>query len=217
VQKSVREKAGVNAVLDEDLARRMRQIDNTPALMSSLALLRNQVENEKWDDANRQAVLVGYGMGVLWAKVPAYVKLDAAQSDLREGSVERMEGLTAVVQAAMAAEEWKVAREAATELATKATGAPRHDGLTTLGLLDLRAGEANTAETWLLQAGKVEADVALKQRGPRTDLARALVETGRRSVVLKYLVEVEKWGWREGAKLLVWREEMLAGKLPDFN
>jgi hypothetical protein len=216
VQRTVREKAGVNPIVSEDLARRMRQIDSTPALMSSLALLRSYVESANWEDANGQAVIVGYGLGVLWARVPAYVKLEAAKGDLLTAA-NRNDALVTLTQAAMSAEDFPAAAEAARELAAKAKGAAQHEGAITLGLLAIREGNANQAETYLLQSGRVEADAILKQRGPRMSLAAALVESGRRSVVLKFLVDVEKWGWREGPKLLLWREELLAGKIPDFN
>jgi hypothetical protein len=98
---------------------------------------------------------------------------------------------------------------------TLTIGGPLHDGNMVLGEVALHRGDRSKAEQLLLKAGNTPGSPQLDQFGPNFLLARDLLVAGSKDVVLRYCDEVAKfWG---DPRLQAWRDEIAAGKTPDFG
>lgn len=94
-----------------------------------------------------------------------------------------------------------------------------HNGHQLLGQVALREGDLKAAERELLAAGATPGSPQLNNFGPRFDLARELLQKGRKEVVLKYLDGVDRfWGRTFPAnhrQLLAWKQQVGRGELPN--
>jgi hypothetical protein len=86
-----------------------------------------------------------------------------------------------------------------------------------LGRIALAEEDVEKASGFLLRAGRTPGSPQLNSFGPNMTLARDLLEIGQKKAVLSYFDLVETF-WEHGsAKLKQWREEIAAGKVPDFG
>jgi len=90
-----------------------------------------------------------------------------------------------------------------------------HHGNLVLGRLALKKGDLKQARQCLLEAGKSPGSPQLDSFGPNMTLAKELLEKGEKTVVLTYFELCGKF-WKD-AKLERWRQEVQAGKIPDFG
>lgn len=84
-----------------------------------------------------------------------------------------------------------------------------------LGRVELAAGHIDQANKYLLAAGKTPGSPQLDSFGPSFDLAAALLQRNQKQAVLKYLSEVSQF-WNNN-KLTDWKQEIEAGRVPDFS
>jgi len=92
-----------------------------------------------------------------------------------------------------------------------------HHGHLVLGHLALLDGDVKTAEKELLTAGKIDGSPQLDTFGPNMALAKALLEKGRREVVLAYFEECRKFWGDYLHELDTWKAAVEKGEIPDFG
>ena len=106
-----------------------------------------------------------------------------------------------------------------------------HEANCTLGRAALRDGDKKAAADFLKKAGATPGSPQLNSFGPDWTLASEMVQAGETQAVLDYFDLVEKFwvSWKNPksssakladmheAKLKQWREEVRAGKVPDFK
>jgi hypothetical protein len=92
-----------------------------------------------------------------------------------------------------------------------------HYGNVVLGRIALQLGDAASAGTRLLAAGKTPGTPALDTFGPNMALANELLANGQRDVVLQYLSECATFWKMEHGALSTWAAAIQAGKMPDFG
>jgi hypothetical protein len=91
-----------------------------------------------------------------------------------------------------------------------------HEGNVVLGRVDLHRGDIAGAKQHLLAAGETPGWPQLNSFGPNMALAKGLLETGERDVVLTYLESCGKF-WKMGNdKLMSWMATIRGGGTPDF-
>jgi len=224
----LREKTGGKfPELDAGERSRMREMDNTSAVLSTIALLRSQVESKNYEPASVQAMLVGMGLSGLWMRVPAYQKLNFAKEDLAADDPPLRDGaLKKLGYAAIDASEWELAKKTAAELLASTEkkpyigldpGALRHSALTIRGLAELGQGSLVVAEKTLVDSMKVRGEIMIRNNGPNFRLAKDLLAKGRKQAVDQFLVLVGESVWRDSAKAAEWRKDLAAGKEIDFG
>jgi tetratricopeptide (TPR) repeat protein len=139
-------------------------------------------------------------------------------------SKERLEVLTALASTAAAAADWERARRYATEALEAVAGHESewsygdavHHGHLAVGAAALAAGDVETAKRELLAAGATPGSPVLVSFGPNMALAKALLERGESAVVLEYFDECAVF-WKHGRALAGWRNDVRAGRIPDFG
>ena len=129
--------------------------------------------------------------------------------------------LTNAATAAFEAGDISKARQHATDLLNDAgrspNGNPVHYGNLILGRIALLEGDVGETERRLLAAGRTSGSPNLNSFGPNMTLARDLLRRGRKDVVLEYLNLCAVF-WKSGqSKLTVWKEDIRAGREPDFG
>jgi hypothetical protein len=97
------------------------------------------------------------------------------------------------------------------------TGNWIHHAHLVLGHVRLRAGDIQGAEEHLLAAGRTPGSPQLNSFGPNMTLAKALLERGRRRVVLDFFRECATFWMSRGDRLAEWHEAVSAGRIPDFG
>jgi|GEM_PF-1115623 len=228
IQSMVREKTGGKfPQLDAGERSRMREMDSTGAVLSTIALLRSQVESKNYETASVQAMLVGLGLSSLWARVPAYQKVNYAKEDVEAAPPPLKDAeLKKLGYALIDANEWDLANKTASELLTNTEkktnagldpGALRHSALTIRGLAELGQGNVLAAEKTLVDSMKVRGEFMIRNAGPNFRLAKDLLAKGRKQAVDQFLVLVGESVWKDSAKATEWRKDLAAGKEIDFG
>ncbi len=94
-----------------------------------------------------------------------------------------------------------------------------HHGNLILGRIALREGNVEEAKNRLIAAGTTPGAPTLDSFGPNMALAKELLEKGERDVVFKYFFLCSNFWDTERAqeKMTMWRDEIKAGKIPDFR
>ena len=90
-----------------------------------------------------------------------------------------------------------------------------HTGNIILGRLALAAGDIDAAKSYLLEAGKIAGSPQLNSFGPNMQLAKELLETGEKDVVLEYFELCGKF-WKNN-KLAHWTASVKGGGIPEFG
>ncbi len=152
----------------------------------------------------------------------AYSLIEVA---LKGPQKERFYRLSDVAEAAYHAEEYEVARTYAIELINDASnyrdnwnyGNAIFNGNIVLGRTALQIGDVASAITHLLEAGKTPGSPQLNSFGPKFTLAKDLYKLGQLDTVRSYLDLCGNF-WEMGQEVLKrWREDMEAGREPDFD
>lgn len=91
------------------------------------------------------------------------------------------------------------------------------DGNLVLGRIAVREGNIEAAKQYLLAAGKSPGSPQMDSFGPNMSLAKDLLKTGQRDVVLQYFELCRKFWDMDYGKLDQWSKEVKAGKMPDFG
>lgn len=228
MQVMLREKtAGKFPAMDLDI---VNQMETPGAVLGKFALFQVQLQDEQFEEANATGMLVGLGLSRLWARTPAYQKLDFARQDLAAATpLSRDEGLKGVGYAAVDAGEWELARKTAMELLASSdkkelqklpSGAIRHSALTIQGLAQLGMNDVSGAEKSLIASMKVRGETSMQNAGPNFRLAIELIDKGRIQAVDQFLVLVGNSVWRGASKAAEWRKDLAAGKeiaLPKYS
>ena len=92
-----------------------------------------------------------------------------------------------------------------------------HHGNLILGRIALREGDIAEANTRLIRASKTPGSPQLKSFGPNMTLAKELLETGERDVVIEFFRLCAKFWDMEQGKLDEWAALVEEGKIPDFG
>lgn len=131
---------------------------------------------------------------------------DAAKASFAEGRIveARSEAAELLKLAALYPQNWNY-------------GNAIQDGNLVLGQIALREGRLDEAKERLLDAGKTPGSPQLNSFGPNMSLARDLLEKGERETVLEYFELCRKFWKMDFGKLDQWREEVKAGRIPDFG
>lgn len=220
IQTEIRKRATVAPALDAGLRQRMNEMNNTTAVISAIALLRRQVAEEKWDDAQISSFFVGMGLSRLWSDLPAHQRLNFAQEDLKEGKPGSREmDLRRVGFTAVEAEDWDAAKSSVAALLALVDqrggtdpGMLYQATLTLRGLLELHNGDVPAAERSLVDSMKVPGEIGMRTLGPNFKLAIALLERNRRQPVDQFLALVQGSTWREASRAADWRKQLAAGE-----
>ncbi len=136
---------------------------------------------------------------------------------------ERYYMLKDVARVALYAGELEKAKTYATELLDSAVeGVPDwnygnavHHGNLILGHAALIEGDLESAERYLIRAGKTPGSPQLNSFGPNMMLAEALLEAGRKETVIEYLKLCGKF-WKRG-QVDKWIEVIKEGGIPKFG
>jgi tetratricopeptide (TPR) repeat protein len=91
-----------------------------------------------------------------------------------------------------------------------------YQGNSVLGLVAVRKGDLDSAETYLLKAGETPGSAGLKI-APDMSLAKDLLSYGRRDTVLVFLKECQNFSTSNLSPVSQWIQEMEEGKTPDFD
>jgi tetratricopeptide (TPR) repeat protein len=91
------------------------------------------------------------------------------------------------------------------------------DGHLVLGRIAVREGRIEDAKRHLQEAGKSPGSPQMDSFGPNMSLAKDLIEKGERDAVLEYFELCRKFWRMDRGRLDQWRQEVLAGKIPDFG
>ena len=166
-------------------------------------------------------------------------RLNAASGDVAEAQValslmERANEMSAGVNQAAAltdlpamafeAGDVQKARAYAERLLREATsqegwnyGNAVHKGNLILGRIAVAEGRVADAVTFLRAAGKTPGSPQLDSFGPNMTLAKDLLERGERDAVLAYFEACRVFWKMGGSRLDAWRQEVQAGKVPNFG
>ena len=91
------------------------------------------------------------------------------------------------------------------------------DGNLVLGRIAVREGRIEEAKQYLLAAGKSKGSPQMDSFGPNMSLAKDLLEKGERDTVLQYFELCRRFWRMDYGKLDDWRQEVKAGKIPNFG
>jgi tetratricopeptide (TPR) repeat protein len=91
-----------------------------------------------------------------------------------------------------------------------------HNANLVLGICAFDSGDIDAAKEYLEKAGGSPGSPQLGSFGPNMQLARRLLNAAEFDVVLKYFDLCERF-WKSGGEWLrVWREKVIAHKVPNF-
>ncbi|MCQ4164709.1 hypothetical protein [Tahibacter harae] len=92
-----------------------------------------------------------------------------------------------------------------------------HDAHAALGMEALHRGDVSAAASFLVQAGRSPGSPQLDTFGPDLDLAKAVLNAGRKDAVAAYLWGIGRF-WKEDDGLVErWKLDLSAGRTPDFD
>jgi hypothetical protein len=160
---------------------------------------------------------------------PEQVLADEEQDHGVVKGVSRAYALLDIAKAALKAEDYEKAANAATEALTQGDkGQSLHDAHIVLGQVALRRqgiGSLQEAREHLLTAGTSKGSPSLGSFGPNMSLAKELLDKGERDVVLAYFelcrkfwtYDPERVGEKASTKLDQWSAAVRAGKAPNFG
>ena len=98
---------------DVRMQSRMQEMGTTAAVLTTIALLKSQMEAKNFEEAGTQMTLVSMGLARLWSQVPANQKLNYAKQEIEGADVWMKEGLTRKLgYAAVDVGEWETAKKA---------------------------------------------------------------------------------------------------------
>ena len=123
--------------------------------------------------------------------------------------------LVDLAKASFEAGEIEKAKKYAERALHSETGNAIHSGNIILGRLALKDGKIDEAGKYLIAAGKTSGSPNLGSFGPNMLLAKALLESGQKQVVLEYF-ELCKNFW-DRTTLEKWSEVVKNGGIPDFG
>jgi hypothetical protein len=86
-----------------------------------------------------------------------------------------------------------------------------------LGRLALKSGDIDTAREHLLAAGRSPGSPQMNSFGPNFSLAKDLLTTGDKAIVLEYIDLVRKFWKLDHRKLDQWKKDIEEGRAPDFG
>jgi len=86
-----------------------------------------------------------------------------------------------------------------------------------LGVLALKAGDKEAAKSRLLASARSKGSPQMSSFGPNMTLAKALIESGEKAVVLEYFDLCGQFWRMHRGRLDEWREAVKAGRTPDFG
>lgn len=212
--------------MDAGQQSRMGQMRDTTAVLSTIAILRANIESKKYEEAMVDAVLVGLGLTGLWMELPPYQKLNYAKQDLAEATPrERNPLLKRQGWAAYEAGEYALARETARELIQYSgrqdlpeaeAASLLHAGITIRGLAELGSGNVAAAEKSMIESMTAKGGGVARVASPNTILARLLLDQGRKASVDAYLKLLEESVSKDSSKAAEWRKALAEGKDVDL-
>ncbi len=212
---------------DARMRSRMNEMGTTAAVLTTIALLKSQMEAKNFEEAGTQMTLVSMGLARLWSQVPANQKLNYAKQDIEGADVWMKEGLTRKLgYAAVDVGEWETAKKAATEMIVMSEqkdyrgsdpGMLKHSALTFRGLAEFGLSVMAAADKTLVVSMRVRGEMVMRSWGPSFRLAQLILKNGRKQAVDEFLVLVGESVWRESSKAADWRKELAAGKVPNFG
>jgi len=137
----------------------------------------------------------------------------------------RFDMLSEVANAALAAGQIERARSYAVELLqtggqpnfVSLNGDAHHQANVLLGRLSLRDGDIEKAKIHLREAGKTTGSPVLKSFGPNMSLAKELLESGERDVVIEFLNLCTKFWYTPDHEPQKWIHAIEQGEIPDFG
>jgi hypothetical protein len=207
---------------------------NFPAGTGDVSYLLAMVEQDRvaWQ-SNDFVRLRAYSISLAYAlakelplNAPKPTDVLTKQEQMASGMSEnqRFYALPKLAKAAFDAGDFSKAGSYANELLATAANHPTwmqgdaiHYGNIVLGRIALQLGDAASASTRLLEAGKTPGTPALDTFGPNMALANELLANGQRDVVLQYLSECAAFWKMERGALSTWTSAIQAGKTPDFG
>lgn len=86
-----------------------------------------------------------------------------------------------------------------------------------LGRIAVREGRIDDAKRYLVEAGKSTGSPQMNSFGPNMSLAKDLLEKGEKQVVLDHFETCRKYWKLHDGRLDQWRDEVQAGRIPDFG
>ena len=92
-----------------------------------------------------------------------------------------------------------------------------HDANAMLGLISLKAGNADAAADYLLKAGKTRGSPQLDSFGPELDLANALLKNGNVDAVKAYLNEIKSFWTMDNGNVDRWLAAIDKGERPELS
>jgi hypothetical protein len=96
-------------------------------------------------------------------------------------------------------------------------GTAVHVANNVLGRVALHTGDVDTANSFLLAAGKVPGSASLANAGPDMSLAKELLKRGQRRTVREYMDACERLWTSGGTRMRAWIATVDAGDVPDFG
>jgi tetratricopeptide (TPR) repeat protein len=151
--------------------------------------------------------------------------LAMGEQSLNTSPIDRFYRLDDVAEVALEAAEFDKAGAYSQELLDTAPnyesnwnyGNAIHNGNLILGRIALQSPDLQRAGEYLLKAGETPGSPQLDSFGPDMSLAKELLETGQRSVVIKYFDLCARF-WESGQdRLRRWRVDVEQGRVPDFE
>jgi tetratricopeptide (TPR) repeat protein len=85
------------------------------------------------------------------------------------------------------------------------------------GRIALSEGRTDDAKRSLIEAGKSPGSPQMDTFGPNMSLAKDMLEKGERETVLQYFDLCRKFWRMDRGRLDAWRDEVNAGRIPDFG
>ena len=86
-----------------------------------------------------------------------------------------------------------------------------------MGRIAVHESHIDDAKQYLLEAGKSPGSPQMDTFGPNMSLAKDLLEKGERETVLQYFELCRKFWKMDRDRLNAWRDEVKAGRIPDFG
>lgn len=92
-----------------------------------------------------------------------------------------------------------------------------HYGNIILGIVALTRNDISAASNYLILAASTPGSPELNKFGPCMMLAEALLQRGRRDIVLEYLKRCSRFWTNDEGHLNTWIQEVSGGGIPDFG
>jgi hypothetical protein len=86
-----------------------------------------------------------------------------------------------------------------------------------MGRIALRQGRIEEAKRYLLEAGNSPGSPQMNSFGPNMSLAKDMLEKGEGEIVLEYFEQCRKFWKMDRGQLDEWRNEVKAGRIPQFG